>query len=183
MVLFLFRPKQFMMPFKMNAIDQLCPNCGLCCDGTLFADVELRTGVDTKRLAALGLSLKKKGQVKVAFTQPCACFDGRLCQIYGERPKRCRLFECGLLKKVNAGEMKASAALNKIAMAKELVKKMEELLGAFERDDANAPLSERYAAAMREPLDLASDHADRHGQLMQAYAAWMEMAQKEFLKK
>lgn len=166
----------------MSAIDQLCPNCGLCCDGTLFADVELRVGDDAKRLVELGLSLKKKGRVKVAFTQPCACFDGRLCKIYGERPKYCRLFECGLLKKVLAGEMTASAALNKIAAAKELIKNVEKLLGAFERDNANAALSERYASAMRKPLDLASGHADRHGQLMRAYSDLMAVVQRDFLR-
>ena len=167
---------------QMNAVDQLCPNCGLCCDGTLFADVELRAGDDTKHLAKLGLSVRKKGQVKVAFTQPCACFDGRLCKIYSQRPKHCQLFECGLLKKVNTGEMKASAALKKIAKAKKLVTKLEELLGAFERDDADTALSERYAAAMHEPADLASGHADRHGELMRAYSDLMAVAQRDFLR-
>ena len=36
----------------VNGIEQLCPNCGLCCDSTLFADVELRAGDDARRLAA-----------------------------------------------------------------------------------------------------------------------------------
>lgn len=166
----------------MNAVDQLCPNCGLCCDGTLFADVELRVGDNAKQLAALGLSLKKKGRVKIAFTQPCACFDGRLCKIYSDRPKRCRMFECGLLKKVNAGEMKASEALKKIAKAKVLVKKLGHLLGAFEGDDAGAALSERYATAMKRPADLASGHEDRHGELMRAYAEWMIVVQRDFLR-
>jgi uncharacterized protein len=164
-----------------NAVGELCPNCGLCCDGTLFADVELRASDDAKRLAKLGLSLKKKGRIKLAFTQPCACFDGKLCEIYGERPKHCRLFECGLLKKVNAGEMKASEALRKIAKVKVLVKTLGHLLEAFERDDAGAALSERYAAAMRLPVDLASGHEGRHGDLMRAYAEWMAVVQRDFL--
>ncbi len=87
----------------MDAVDQLCPNCGLCCDSTLFADVELRAGDDAKQLAKLGLVLKRKERTKTAFAQPCACFDGKLCTIYADRPKRCWLFECGLLKKVKGG--------------------------------------------------------------------------------
>jgi Fe-S-cluster containining protein len=166
----------------MNAVDQLCPQCGLCCDGTLFADVELRAADDAKRLAKLGLAVKKKGRVKFAFAQPCACFDGKLCQIYRERPKHCRSFECGLLKKVNAGEMKSSAALKKISRSKATLKKLQDLLGTFEEDDEGAALSERYARAMRSPVDLASGKADRHGMLMRAYAEWMTMAQKEFLE-
>lgn len=166
----------------MNAVEQLCPNCGLCCDGTLFADVELRVGDDAKRLKKLGLSLNKKGRVKLAFAQPCACFDGKLCQIYGERPKHCRLFECGLLKKVNAGEMKPDAALKKISRAKIILKKLGALLSVFEGDDESAALSERYEQAMSSPMDLAAGNADRHGELMRVYGEWMEVAQGEFLR-
>ena len=82
-----------------DAVAQLCPNCGLCCNGVLFADVELRKGDDVQRLAELGLSLEKTGRQQ-AFAQPCACFDGELCRIYTGRPKRCRTFECSLLKRV-----------------------------------------------------------------------------------
>lgn len=166
----------------MSAVDKLCQNCGLCCDGTLFADVELRLGDDAKRLGKLGLSVKKKGRVKIAFAQPCACFDGKLCKIYAERPRRCQLFECGLLKKVNAGEMKSSAALKRISRAKALISQVQELLKAFEGDDAGAALSERYTRAMGSPMDLAAGNADRHGDLMHAYNEWMTVVQKEFLK-
>jgi hypothetical protein len=175
-------PLDFNRGVKMNAVDKLCPNCGLCCDGTLFADVELRAGDDAKWLEKLGLSVKKKGRVKFAFPQPCACFDGTLCKIYGERPKHCRLFQCGLLKLVNAGEMKSSAALTRIAKAKAILKELRDLLASFEGDDTGAALSERYARAMESPMDFALGSADRHGDLMRAYAEWMTVVQKEFLK-
>ena len=45
----------------MNAINQLCPACGLCCNGVLFADVELQPGDNAGRLIDLGMALKKKG--------------------------------------------------------------------------------------------------------------------------
>ena len=70
----------------MNSVEQLCPNCGLCCDSTLFADVELRAGDDAKRLKQLGLTIVQKSKSKLAFTQPCACFDGKFCGIYADRP-------------------------------------------------------------------------------------------------
>src|SRR5208337_2660907 len=92
-----------------DAISQLCPNCGLCCNGVLFADVELQKGDNAGRLIDLGMSLKKKG-MKRAFTQPCQCFDGKLCKIYNDRPKRCATFECGLLKRVQSGAMPVPAA-------------------------------------------------------------------------
>ncbi len=165
----------------MDAVDQLCPNCGLCCDGTLFADVELRTGDDAKQLAKLGLALKRKEPSKTAFTQPCGCFDGRLCTIYADRPKRCWLFECGLLKKVRAGEMKASAALKKIAGAKAHVKRVGDLLKSSGADERMA-LSERYARAMSEPMDLATGNADGPGKLLRTYEDLMKVLQRDFLQ-
>lgn len=166
----------------MSAVDQLCPQCGLCCDGALFADVELRAGDNAKRLVKLGLSVKKKGRVKLAFTQPCACFDGTLCKIYGERPGHCRSFECGLLKKVNAGEIKASAALKKISKAKALIGRVCDLLAMFKGDDQNTALSERYARAMASPMDLAAGYGDLHGELMRVYGEWMKVVRKDFLR-
>jgi Fe-S-cluster containining protein len=170
----------------MNAVDQLCPNCGLCCDSTLFADVELRAGAcvgdDAKRLAKLGLTLVKKGKTKLAFAQPCACFDGKFCTIYADRPKRCRLFECGLLKKVEAGEMSASAALKRIAEAKALAKKVRDLLQSLGQPTEMLALTKCYAAAMREPIDLADDSTERRGELMLAVNDLMHVVQGEFLK-
>jgi uncharacterized protein len=166
----------------MNAVDQLCPNCGLCCDSTLFADVELRAADDAKRLAKLGLTVTKKGKTKVAFAQPCACFDGKFCKIYADRPKRCRLFECGLLKKVEAGEMSASAALTKISEAKALAKKVRDLLESLGQPQERLALSKCYAVAMREPIDLAGDNAERRGELMLAVNDLMHVVQSDFLR-
>jgi len=167
----------------MNSIDQLCPKCGLCCNGVLFADVELRKGDDVQRLAELGLSLEKKGRHR-AFAQPCACFDGTLCQIYNERPKRCRTFECGLLKRVQAGELGADAALETIAQAKHQVKKVCELLRCTGSDDERLALSKRYGRAMSEPVDLSGGKASAGlpGKLMTTYRDLMQVLQPDFLK-
>ena len=165
----------------MNTVDQLCPNCGLCCDSTLFADVELRAGDEPKRLAKLGLSMKKKGRVKVAFAQPCACFDGTFCKIYSDRPKRCRLFECGLLKKVDTGEMTARAALKKISKAKSLAKNVRGLLASFGQPTEELALSKCYSQAMTEPINLAGDSGEQHSRLMRTYAELMAVLQKDFL--
>lgn len=173
---------QNFLPSDMNAIDQLCPNCGLCCDSTLFADVELRAGDDAKRLAKLGLSLAKKGKTKLAFAQPCACFDGKFCKIYADRPKRCRLFECGLLKKVQASEMSVSTALKRISEAKALAKKVRDLLESLGQPTERLALTKCYTAAMREPIDLAGDNAGRRGELMLAVNDLMHIVQKDFLK-
>ena len=167
----------------MSEVDQLCPKCGLCCNGVLFADVELRKGDDARWLAELGLSLVKKGRHR-AFTQPCACFDGKLCRIYAERPMYCRAFECGLLKRVQAGEMKAEAALGKIAGAQQLAEKVRGLLRRLGQSDEQLALTRRYAQVMREPVDLAGgeDAAELRGELMLAVNDLMQALQRDFLK-
>jgi len=164
-------------------VSQLCPKCGLCCNGVLFADVELRKGDDVQRLAELGLSLVKKGR-KQAFAQPCACFDGKLCRVYAERPVHCRAFECGLLTRVQAGGMEAEAALEKIAGAQQLAEKVRQLLRGLGDKDERLALTRRYAQVMREPVDLSGgeDAAGLRGELMLAVKDLMQTFQRDFLK-
>src|SRR4051812_25402442 len=114
------------MSAKHSVGEKLCLTCGLCCNGVIFADVQLQPGDDATRLEALGLSLKnfpkqKSAQtsisdsnavsLKIKFSQPCVAFDGCRCRIYADRPKYCREFDCALLKCVNAGEVKTAGAL------------------------------------------------------------------------
>ncbi len=167
-----------------DAVSQLCPNCGLCCNGVLFADVELRAGDDAKRLQELGLTLEKKGQSKLAFSQSCACFDGKLCGIYAGRPKRCRTFECGLLKRVQDNGQEADAALKIIAQTKRQVEKVRGLLRQLGQNDEHLAMTKRYAQAMSAPIDL-SDHesgTERRGELMLGVDELMRLLQRDFLK-
>ena len=179
----------------MTGIEQLCPNCGLCCDSTLFADVELSAADDAQALSKLGLTVLPKTKTKLAFAQPCACFDGRLCKIYADRPKRCRLFVCGLLKRVECGEMTAGAALKKISLARARAAQVRELLDqSGPQDDqgraAPAPwhdeqtaLTHRYATVMSAPVDLSVEgEAERRGKLMLAVNDLMQMLERDFLR-
>jgi len=155
----------------------------LCCDSTLFADVELRAGDDAKRLKKLGLTLHQKTKNKQAFNQPCVCFDGKLCGIYNDRPKRCGLFECGLLKRVEAKEMTANAALKKISEAKRRVEKVRDLLRSLGQRDEQMALTHRYAEAMSAPIDLSDEAgAERHGELMLVVNDLMTVLQRDFLR-
>jgi len=164
-------------------IAQLCPTCGLCCDSTLFADVELRAGDATARLRALGLKLVPKTRSKLAFAQPCACFDGKLCAIYPDRPKRCRQFECGLLKRVQTGELTVAQARSAIAAAKKEAAEVRELLRALGQREESAALTHRYAAAMAAPVDLADEaNAERHGRLMLTVNRLMNRLERNFLR-
>jgi Fe-S-cluster containining protein len=171
------------MKVPSDPVSQLCPKCGLCCNGVLFADVELIEDDDARRLAKLGLPLKKKGR-KRAFAQPCAGFDGARCRIYAGRPGHCRAFECGLLKRVQAGGMEAGAALKEIAGTQRLAEKVRELLrDSGDRNEAPA-LTRRYVRVMRKPVDLSGteDAAELRGELMLAVNDLMQALQRDFLK-
>jgi Fe-S-cluster containining protein len=167
----------------MNSIKQLCPNCGLCCNGVLFADVELQMGDNAGRLIDLGMALKKKG-MKRAFAQPCHCLNGKLCRIYADRPKRCQTFDCGLLKRVQSEEMPAPAALKRIADAKILVEKVRLLLHRLGDNDEKLALTKRYSRMMSKPIDLSADEdtGEARGELMLAVNDLMQVLQREFLK-
>ncbi|MEJ0090221.1 MAG: YkgJ family cysteine cluster protein [Limisphaerales bacterium] len=166
-----------------DAISDLCPNCGLCCNGVLFADVELRAGDDAGRLAELGLSLGMKGS-KLAFAQPCTCFDGKLCTIYADRPKRCRTFECGLLKGVKDGNLETDVALKTIVKTKRQAEKVRVLLRQLGQNDERLAMTKRYSEAMSAPIDLADHETDseRRGELMLAVDDLMRQLQRDFLK-
>ncbi len=166
----------------MNGVEMLCVRCGLCCDGTLFADVELRRGDDPQALRKLEMPLFEKRPGKWAFAQSCQCFDGTHCRIYEDRPRRCRTFECGLLKKLDKGEVTASEALRKIASAKRLARKTWALLAAEGHPQGGAPLSHSYREAMAAPVDLSDpEAADRRGELMMAANELMQWVQRHFL--
>ena len=167
----------------MSPISQLCPNCGLCCNGVLFADVELQKGDNAGRLIDLGMSVKKKG-MKRAFAQPCHCFDGKLCKIYADRPKRCQTFECGLLKRVQAGDLEGKLALKQIASTQKLVEKVRQLLRRLGDKDESLALTVRYTRTMSAPIDLSAgeENAGLRGELMLAVNDLMHVLQREFLK-
>ncbi len=166
-----------------DSVSRLCPNCGLCCNGVLFADVELQPDDNAGRLIDLGMAVKKKG-MKRAFVQPCRCFDGTLCQIYTDRPKRCATFECGLLKLVQSGEMPAPAALKRIAAAKKLVENVRHLLHRLGDRDEQLALTKRYGRMMAQPIDVSAseDTGEARGELMLAVNDLMHVLQRDFLK-
>ena len=158
----------------------MCPRCGLCCNGVLFADVELRKTDRTAALEKLGLALFQRGRHRF-FAQPCACFDGQHCEIYRDRPSHCQAFECGLLQRVSAGKLTAAAALKTIAQAKRKVARVESLLQKLGEEDASPALTERYVAAMSAPVDLASNQGpDHQGQLMRHMGELMELLEAKF---
>ncbi|MES2310399.1 MAG: YkgJ family cysteine cluster protein [Verrucomicrobiota bacterium] len=142
---------------KEKAIDDLCRECGLCCNGVLFHLVRLQSSDLLSELAGLGLKIKrKKGQDQ--FSQPCPAYQGCQCSIYHQRPTRCRLFECKQLKGVIAGEISEEKAHLQISDVQARVKRVETFLSRLGKTDLSRPLTKRYEKVTAEPADLLDPH-------------------------
>jgi uncharacterized protein len=130
--------------------NSLCRECGLCCNGVIFADVRLRPADNAARLRALGLAFIEKSRAGIEkFRQPCIAFGGCQCNIYSDRPKYCREFECILLKSVNAGEVKTSDARKVIRSALRQAEKVKNLLRQLGDTDETIALSKRFQRLRR----------------------------------
>jgi Fe-S-cluster containining protein len=129
--------------------DTLCTQCGLCCDGTLFGDVELGGRREAVRLEALGLDVDSDDADVELLALPCAGLRGTRCGVYAHRPQCCRTFECRLLQQAQRGEVTAADALSQIAAAKAQVARVRTLLAGSEpRRGQRLPLAERVADAI-----------------------------------
>jgi Fe-S-cluster containining protein len=165
-----------------DAVTQLCPNCGLCCNGVLFGDVELQRGDNAMKLADGGMEFFRKGR-KQAFVQPCACFDGKLCRIYSDRPKRCATFDCGLLKRVQKGSLTTAAALKSIRETRKCAEKVVKLVRDLGNHKESWPLNRRYTEVIEQGIDFSATEAEveRRGELMMAVAELTGRVERDFL--
>lgn len=148
-----------------DAVAQLCPQCAMCCNGVLFKDVELQRGDSATKLRKLGLTVSNARIQK--FPQPCAALNGCRCQIYADRPKRCRDFECALLKSVAAGETNVPAALRTIRKTQQQAEKVKRLLRESGDTNETLALSLRFKRTQRrvETSPLSEEQADAFGSL------------------
>ena len=130
----------------------------------------------------MGLRLGRTG-VATTFQQPCACFDGRLCTAYEQRPTRCRQFDCHTLQQAKAGEIQPAEALGRIRAARREAGTVVTLLRDLGQTDEHLPLTKRYQALMHQPIDLTAgeEAADLRGQLMLAVNSLMQRLQRDFL--
>jgi uncharacterized protein len=124
-------------------IKKLCGACGLCCNGAIFADVQLRLGDNKSRLQSLGLGIIRTRRIS-KLVQPCAAHDGCSCLIYSERPVYCQKFECALLKRVCRGGIDKVAALKIIRKAKVELKRIDMLLLRLGNSNQHLPHRIRF---------------------------------------
>lgn len=148
----------------------LCLACGLCCNGVLFKDVELQPGDDAGQLQSLGLpvTIPRSARRAPRFPQPCAALGADCrCQIYAERPARCRQFECSLLQLVTQGKMEMPAALRTIRQTRQRAERVRGLLRSLGDQNESLALSLRFQRLKRrlESSRLDEATADAYGEL------------------
>lgn len=157
----------------------------MCCNGVIFADVQLQPEDSSGRLQALGLrflpqtggreregkqggkdqSTASGGNLK--FCQPCAAFQGRRCRIYDQRPSHCRKFECLLLKRFRDGRTSGAAALREIRRTQSCAEQVLLLLRQLGDTDEQLPLARRFrhTAERFEAVRIDSNLAEIYGRL------------------
>ena len=128
--------------------DTLCTTCGLCCDGTLFADVELGGAAEVARLEIMGMDVESEGRNTGLLSQPCAALRGTRCGIYTHRPKCCRVFQCELLQNAQRGAVTVERALEQIVDAREQIGHVRTLLARLGNRDDGLPIKERCAETL-----------------------------------
>jgi Fe-S-cluster containining protein len=168
-----------------GGFNAICLECGLCCNGVIFARGELQSGDNAERLAALGLLLAPQKQARAGnrkFHQPCAAFENGCCGIYSERPEYCRAFECALLKKVSTKKMENSTALRVIRTTRRRVDKVKRLLRKLGDADEHVALSVRVRRMTRRMESSFSENgsAELFGELTLASHALNVLLSEEF---
>jgi uncharacterized protein len=155
----------------MRLTDALCTRCGLCCDGSLFADLELAGRVEADGLEVLGLAIEDDGAGSALLPQPCGALRGIRCRIYTHRPQCCRTFECRLLQDVRRGAVSLRDATTNVAEVRSRIDNLGELLSTMGRRDGPLPLAERCAEALAGRAGADPRLNRKRGELQRAMAA------------
>ena len=101
------------------SLSELCLECGLCCDGTLFRQVKI-SPAERDELVALGIGVGQKSKHDVMWL-PCGKLNGKCCTIYEARPGGCQRFVCTLGKRLVDRELTLDEARSHV----------QEMLGAL----------------------------------------------------
>ena len=150
--------------------DTLCTKCGLCCDGTLFADVELVGPAEVARLEIMGMEVENEDRNMGLLSQPCAALRGTRCRIYAHRPKCCRVFQCHLLQNAQRGSVTVERALEHIADARQQIRHVRAMLGRLGNRDVHLPIKERCAETLAAEGDTSSETTNLRANLEAAMA-------------
>ncbi len=154
--------------------ESLCAECGLCCNGTFFAQVTLRSEEEIARVERRGLPVLRKTSSCV-LPLPCPQHTGTACSIYEDRPEACAEFRCWLLRDVGSTLIGFDDALATIARLKVLATTIQAALGLDVRGQA---LFDAAAAFFDENDTLEARR--EHAALFLDMAEFLQIARRRF---
>lgn len=110
-------------PLKDGSADiaqasQLCMDCGLCCTGVIH-DAAVLDADEVGPAGELGLTLLE-GSARPGWSFPCAALEGRLCGIFGRRPRVCSRYKCQVLVELLDGTLNFDEAAARTRHAMQL---------------------------------------------------------------
>ena len=161
--------------------DTLCTRCGLCCNGTLFADVELSGSTEAAGIEILGLEIEDADAGGALLVQPCRALEGRRCSIYAHRPACCRTFECRLLQEVRRGVVSVERAREHISEALSRIERAEALLARLGQPNPGLPLKERCDEALAAEVGGGPEHKRLRSELKAAMSGLERLIRRTFL--
>jgi uncharacterized protein len=133
---------------KPSLTDTLCTRCGLCCDGSLFAEVELASSDEASALEVMGLEIEDAdGDEGGLLLQPCGALQGKRRRLYPHRPDCCRTVECRLLQEVEHGAVGVARANEKITAALKRIERVKALVVQLGPGNECLPLKEQCVEA------------------------------------
>jgi Fe-S-cluster containining protein len=131
-----------------STASRVCLRCGMCCNGVLFGSVRLDAGEAGRVQRAL--SSQPEGEGECRLRQPCVALADGHCTIYGDRPRRCREFDCRQIQLLAARQVDEEEVLQLIDEVKARVARVEGLL--TEEEEGTGPqrsLNARYSAVVQ----------------------------------
>ncbi len=141
-------------PRLVTASQALCRSCGLCCDGSLFAGVDVDAA-------------ERSGNAPPDLPQPCPHHRAGACAIYADRPRQCRAFTCRVLQAVEDGSRTRDWAETRIAAMRHLLAGLDQVLpgegglygraAAFLEDERAIPDDARIRARIAVYAEMIGD--------------------------
>ncbi len=108
------------------SLSELCLDCGLCCDGTLFRQVKI-SAAEREELVSLGIGVGEKRKHDVMWL-PCGKLEGKCCSIYEQRPGGCRRFVCALGERLVRNELSLEEARKHVLEMQHRIATLRQLL-------------------------------------------------------
>ena len=110
----------------------ICIECGLCCDGSMFMHAKIDKSDDPTFLKQMGAE-SVEVRDKQFFQLPCMGQEEKRCRLYNDarRFKVCKTFKCRLLKQYISGEISyhaTMATIREIIIRRQSVKEFSEIL-------------------------------------------------------